>query len=93
MEMLRRGSSGDAVEALQKKLLAKGVNPGSADGIFGPKTEDAVRRFQEREGLQVDGIVGPKTFGALGMLEEEADDAGTETHGNTSGGGTGPISV
>jgi peptidoglycan hydrolase-like protein with peptidoglycan-binding domain len=75
MEMLRTGSSGEAVEALQKKLLAMGINPGPVDGIFGPKTDAAVRRFQEREDLQVDGIVGPQTFGALGMLEDENGEA------------------
>lgn len=88
MEMLRTGSKGDAVEALQKKLLALGINPGGVDGAFGPKTEAAVKRFQEREGLEVDGIVGPKTFAALGM----ADDAATEVS-DSSTGGTGPIGV
>lgn len=71
--MLRSGSRGDEVEALQRKLLAMGVNPGTADGVFGPKTEGAVRRFQEREALDVDGIAGPKTLAALGL----ADDGGS----------------
>lgn len=72
MEILRSGSSGEAVEALQKRLLGQGVNPGPVDGIFGHKTEDAVKRFQGREGLEADGIAGPKTFAALGMIEAEA---------------------
>ena len=63
--MLRRGSRGEEVEALQRRLLAKGFNPGPTDGVFGPKTEGAVKRFQERHGLQVDGIVGPKTMAAF----------------------------
>jgi peptidoglycan hydrolase-like protein with peptidoglycan-binding domain len=49
MEVLRNGSSGDGVEALQQKLLGQGINPGPIDGVFGPKTEDAVKRFQERD--------------------------------------------
>ncbi len=73
MEMLREGSRGDAVEALQKKLLGQGVNPGPIDGIFGHKTEEALRRFQEREGLEVDGIAGPKTFAAIGLMEAEPE--------------------
>ena len=67
MEWLQTGSRGDDVKELQEKLTAKGFNTGTADGAFGPKTEAAVRRFQEKQGLQVDGIAGPKTCGALGM--------------------------
>jgi peptidoglycan hydrolase-like protein with peptidoglycan-binding domain len=76
MEMLRSGSTGETVEALQKKLLALGINPGPVDGIFGSKTDAAVRRFQEREGLDSDGIAGPQTFGALGMLDDEDTSGG-----------------
>ncbi|MBP1632620.1 MAG: penicillin-resistant DD-carboxypeptidase [Acidobacteria bacterium] len=63
--MLARGSSGPLVEALQNGLKAVGVNPGKVDGVFGPKTEGAVTRFQKRAGLQVDGIAGPETRQAL----------------------------
>jgi peptidoglycan hydrolase-like protein with peptidoglycan-binding domain len=35
------------------------------DGVFGPKTKDSVKSFQEGEGLTVDGIVGPATWGAM----------------------------
>lgn len=41
--------------------------PLAADGIWGPKTESAVRYFQTRARLVVDGIPGPKTLGALGI--------------------------
>ncbi|MEX2323248.1 MAG: peptidoglycan-binding domain-containing protein [Acidimicrobiia bacterium] len=63
--MLKRGSSGPEVEDLQRKLLANKINPGPVDGLFGPKTDDAVRRFQEMHDLQVDGIVGPNTLSAF----------------------------
>jgi len=71
MEMLSNGSRGDAVTALQRKLFAMGFNPGTIDGIFGPKTDQAVRSYQEKKGLQVDGIAGPETFTSLGMMDAE----------------------
>lgn len=62
---LQNGSRGDAVKALQEKLNILGYNSGTVDGIFGAKTEAAVKKFQKAKGLTVDGIVGAKTFAAL----------------------------
>lgn len=58
-EVLRRGSTGDAVYRLQTAL---GMVP---DGKFGPATESAVKRLQKANGLTADGIVGPKTLAKL----------------------------
>lgn len=66
--ILRRGMRGDTVRSLQISLARHGF-PLHADGIFGPQTEDAVRRFQERRGLVVDGIAGPATMAALETRE------------------------
>ena len=63
--MLRRGAGGGEVRDLQSALLQRGINPGPLDGIFGPRTETAVRRFQELEGLVADGVAGPMTLAAL----------------------------
>jgi peptidoglycan hydrolase-like protein with peptidoglycan-binding domain len=56
---LRRGAIGDLVRQVQ---VSVGVTP---DGIFGPRTETAVRDFQRSHGLVADGIVGPKTWAAI----------------------------
>jgi peptidoglycan hydrolase-like protein with peptidoglycan-binding domain len=61
---LREGAKGASVTQLQNLLRNKGYNI-AADGDFGPKTEAAVKKFQQAKGLAVDGIVGPKTWAAL----------------------------
>lgn len=63
----RQGSSGDAVRTIQQKLTNWGYFDGAIDGIYGPKTVEAVKYFQRKNGLAVDGIVGPATLKALGM--------------------------
>lgn len=53
---IKRGSRGSDVAFLQRWL---GIDD---DGVFGPVTEAAVRRYQRMRGLKVDGIVGPNTW-------------------------------
>jgi Transglycosylase-like domain/Putative peptidoglycan binding domain len=43
-----------------------------ADGVYGPQTRRAVRRFQRANGLAVDGIIGPQTLAALGLSAHSA---------------------
>ncbi len=65
-EVLRLGSTGECVAALQRMLNAHGASPALAtDGQFGPLTEAAVRSYQASAGLEEDGIVGPATHAAL----------------------------
>ena len=81
--VLKRGSSGDAVVTLQKKLKQWGYYAGAVDGVFGSRTEAAVRLFQRKNGLTADGIVGAKTAAALGMtLSGGSADAKTEAGGS-----------
>ena len=65
--VLKKGSKGDEVVTLQKKLKQWGYYDGAVDGIFGTGTEKAVQYFQRKNGLTADGIVGSKTAAALGM--------------------------
>lgn len=62
---LRAGTRGNLTRVLQALLYIRGFNPGPFDGIFGGKTESAVRAFQRANGLTVDGIAGPQTWSAL----------------------------
>jgi peptidoglycan hydrolase-like protein with peptidoglycan-binding domain/DNA invertase Pin-like site-specific DNA recombinase len=60
----RRGGS-DQVRAVQRRLRAADQQPGPVDGVFGPRTEAAVIRFQFKTGLAADGVVGQNTWRAL----------------------------
>jgi peptidoglycan hydrolase-like protein with peptidoglycan-binding domain len=63
---IRQGSTGEAVREAQY-LLARSryLEAGDIDGIFGARTDAAVRRFQRDQGLGVDGIVGFRTWDRL----------------------------
>ena len=54
--------------ALQVALRHHGMYSGTVDGLSGPGTAAAVRRFQARRGLTADGVVGPRTRRAFGTL-------------------------
>lgn len=56
---------GKDVRVLQNALSALGFATGGNDGIFGPHTEEALRKFQTNLGLPTDGIAGAFTFKAL----------------------------
>jgi murein L,D-transpeptidase YcbB/YkuD len=60
--------AGAAVIRIQKALAAKGIDPGTVDGVYGPHTGAAVRAFQMTNGLTPDGEVGPATAKALGIV-------------------------
>ena len=81
-DTLRRGSRGPLVTDLQTRLKRWGYYDGAVDGVFGQKTEEAVKRFQRRNGLTADGIVGAKTAAALGMTLS----GGTKSSSSASGG-------
>ena len=65
MQQIKRGSKGDLVKLVQLMLHEKGYDSGTADGIFGTKTESAVKSYQKAKGLSVDGIVGNNTYARL----------------------------
>ena len=65
MSLLKKGSSGPDVLALQTTLKQLGFDPNGMDGAFGPACEAAVIAFQKAKELPPDGIVGPATMAAL----------------------------
>lgn len=66
-QVITVGDRGNTVKTIQRKLKNWGYYKGAVDGIFGSQTKQAVRYFQQKNGLKVDGIVGDKTLSALGI--------------------------
>jgi murein DD-endopeptidase MepM/ murein hydrolase activator NlpD len=62
---LELGRKGWDVASLQFRLAEHGFPSGTFDGIFGPRIDAAVRRFQDWAGLKADGVAGSATLGAL----------------------------
>ena len=60
--VLKKGSTDPAVRDLQDALKVLGHDPGPIDGVFGAKTENAVKAFQKAREIPVDGIVGRVTW-------------------------------
>src|SRR3954469_2781678 len=60
------------VRTLQRALRRLGWQPGPVDGLYGPRTEAAVTRFQSATRIGVDGIVGPQTRGSLQNAKTES---------------------
>ena len=63
--LLRRGSISNYVCIAQDDLNTLGFETGGLDGIFGEKTQTAVRNYQQKAGLTVDGLIGCNTWRAL----------------------------
>lgn len=69
---LSKGSRGSEVRDLQKKLIQIGYQVGKVDGIYGKKTQSAVKRFQQEHGIKADGIAGTRTIKELKRLTGES---------------------
>lgn len=66
--VLQTGATGEEVRRLQAGLDLLGLDPGPVDGIFGPQTEQAVLRAQQRFGLAADGRAGPELRDRIAAL-------------------------
>lgn len=65
MKTVREGSRGLTVTYAQYALGRAGFDPGTIDGIFGPRTRRAAMAFQSANGLVSDGIIGERTWALL----------------------------
>jgi len=66
--ILRKGSKGEPVRWVQKNLTQFGYDCGAVDGVYGTKTFNAVKAFQQANKLAPDGIVGPKTWAVIEQM-------------------------
>ena len=66
-ELYKKGSGGETVSQIQTRLKNWGYYDGAVDGVYGSRTEAAVRWFQQKNGLSPDGQVGDQTLAALGI--------------------------
>ena len=67
LPVLKKGSAGNSVKALQYLLIANDCNvgPDGADGDFGYNTHLGVLQFQAKKNLTQDGSIGPATWSAM----------------------------
>ena len=73
--LYKRGSSGATVTQIQTRLKSWGYYNYTIDGIYGSRTENAVKYFQRKNGLTVDGQAGDKTLAAMGIYEQQSTSA------------------
>jgi peptidoglycan hydrolase-like protein with peptidoglycan-binding domain len=76
--------SPEVVKQAQEKLSAAGHDAGPADGVIGPKTQSALKEFQESKGLQASGELDQKTIAALGVSSSGSPSDKSASTGSTS---------
>ena len=82
--ILKEGSKGSDVKALQNKLIELGYLSGKADGVYGSKTTEAVKAFQRASKLTADGVAGEKTISKLEGTTKTGTTTTTTTTTTTS---------
>jgi peptidoglycan hydrolase-like protein with peptidoglycan-binding domain len=79
----RGGGDREQVRAVQQALKDKGHDPGSVDGVMGPKTRSALRDFQKKEGIKDTGRLDPDTMSKLGV-ETKTSGSGPSATGTSA---------
>jgi peptidoglycan hydrolase-like protein with peptidoglycan-binding domain len=78
------GGNAEQVKAVQQALKDKGHDPGDVDGKMGPKTQQALRDYQQKEGLKATGRLDSETASKLGV-QAKADTSSTSPAASPSG--------
>ncbi len=81
------GMSQDQIMQAQQALDQKGFQVGKADGIVGPRTERALRNFQQKQGLQQSGQLDEQTLAALGVSDNQGQNNNSSSQRETTGQG------
>jgi peptidoglycan hydrolase-like protein with peptidoglycan-binding domain len=97
------GGNRDQVKAVQQALKDKGHDPGSIDGMMGPKTRQALKDFQKAQGLSDTGRLDAETRAKLGVAASSSmsspsgsssasprTESGSSTSGSSSSGASSP---
>lgn len=90
-ELYKKGSSGATVTEIQTRLKEWGYYSGAVDGVYGSKTEAAVKYFQSSNGLSADGQVGNQTLAALGITPSDSGNSGGGSAGAGGGDQSGDV--
>ncbi len=72
---IKLGSSGSDVAEVQNILIAMGYMDGSADGVCGSGTVDAIKSFQANAGIEADGVAGAQTLDMLAAAAQQFESA------------------
>jgi hypothetical protein len=84
--MAQSGQDSETVKKAQEALASQGYNPGPADGVWGPRTSDAVKKAQTAKSIEPTGQLDDRTLVALGVTGGSG--AASSSERSTSGSGT-----
>jgi peptidoglycan hydrolase-like protein with peptidoglycan-binding domain len=76
----------DQIQQVQERLKAEGLDPGPVDGVMNPRTEAALRQYQEKFGLPVSGAADEATLRRLQIATTPGGEAGSGGGGGSGGG-------
>jgi peptidoglycan hydrolase-like protein with peptidoglycan-binding domain len=87
------GGNAEQVKAVQQALKDKGHDPGDVDGKMGPKTQQALRDYQQKEGLKATGRLDGETASKLGVqasADTSSSPAASPSGSSSSSGASAP---